>query len=925
MRHFAKSWAILFIVGISGAVSGQPSRGSANRNPSAARGTPRSGNPAATPSQIPPATAAAPGFGIRVAQGVLNATSDPDDHVRCFFTLKQLMDLRPVPGVAKLTEADQSKVLTSVAQAVDEADDKELTPDQKAKFISELANNLDGKLVGKTPGEALTTIMDLLYRITVKSGSLANVLKLPGPESAKQSVVAQAKEDGGNVFAQKLENDLNQDPKWFRAGDVSGNTERLKDHVAKVASELTEANKPAAMRLQSDLLNPGTDLLAAAQNKDKAEQEITNRSKKYGEESFARMVQEQLDLEGSSWFKPGDPKQTLNNIANVIHDIPEEHQATADKVVQKLEASGLTQVSGSVVSSARNELNKLAPPTDIGCAYQILSWEESRLMFGRSVADNFIGVQVTVRNLNAKEEFIVHNAMLSVDSDIHGAIGQYFEGVDKIGVEAYNNAGESLTVRGIIGDSIAAASTLLSTLQPIVDAENFGHAVAAFNGGVVPGWKTMSPDHQKDQLLLIANSGFSATYTTKTVVGKSGAATFYTWFPVKPLKQGWWIQDCAQRVVAVGDGQTKNTPQLGVDLVRARQECSEVTAANFKKEWKTKAYKNWSSISDQLFRDLSHAVVAGIHVQEDSKNKSSVAELKCPKNQRGELDLSKAASDGTINCDVTGENLDKVVKLRLENVANVVDPVRPEATVTVSGDNTTAKASFKVSDVASATGDTYNAYSVGKDGTEVPTGQNVHVDQKTITITGISPSKVDLGTPSNKVTLNGFNLNNLTQVCLIKSGVDSKLIFGVNKGGSKIQATMDVSSSKLSAGEWQIYLNDCSDSNDSKQKLVMTGAVVAAPAVAPAGAPQIQSFVPASASPGQTVTITGTNLLGVETVTFGGVAAKPTSVDAKKITVIVPSGAKSGAVGVTKSGVTKTRAGFKVSPRAGQTPPSKNQ
>jgi hypothetical protein len=124
---------------------------------------------------------------------------------------------------------------------------------------------------------------------------------------------------------------------------------------------------------------------------------------------------------------------------------------------------------------------------------------------------------------------------------------------------------------------------------------------------------------------------------------------------------------------------------------------------------------------------------------------------------------------------------------------------------------------------------------------------------------------------------------------------------------------------KLSAGDWQIHANDCSDMNDSKQKLVVTGVVAAA------AAPQIQAFMPTSASPGQTVTITGTNLSGVEAVTFGGVAAKPETVTDKKITAIVPRGAKSGTIGVTKSGNTKTKAGFKISPGAGQTPPSKNQ
>lgn len=906
MKDQTKSWTILLLVFLATATLGQALQSNPNRK-SKPPATPVTQPPTSTPLAQPQSAngnMAAPGLGARVTQGVLNDTSDPDDHVRCFFTSKQLIDLRPISGVVKLTEADQSKVLTSVAQAVDEASDKELTPNQKAKFISVLAHDLDGKLVGKTPGEALTTIMDLLYQITAKSSDLINTLTLPEPEPIKQKVVARAKKYGGETFAKAVENKLNSaNSSWFKLGNPGATSEMLATLVAKVPNELAGVNRPAAIKLQGDLLNPDADLLAVAQNKEKAVQEIANRAKKYGGDNFSTAAQEQLNGADSAWFKSNDPKQTLSEAANVIDDLPEEHQSAADKTIEDLTTGGLTQASGSVVSSARNELNKLAPPSDIGCAYQILSWNEARLLFGRSVANDFIAVQVTVRNLNAKEEFIVHNAMLAVNSDIHGAVGQYFEGEDKIGIEAYNNAGESLTARGIVGNSITAASALLGALQPIVSVDNFSNAVSAFTGGVVPGWKTISPDHQKDQLLLIANSGFSATYTTKTVVGKSGVATFYTWFPVKPWMQGWWIQDCAQSIVTVGQTPANDVtpPQIGIDLERAKQVCKDAGL----NQWKSKPYKNWSSISDQLFRDLSFAVVAGIHVQEDSKNKSSITDLKCPSNSRGELDLSQASSDGTIGCTLTGDNLDKVAKLRLENAANAVDPIRPEAPVTVSGDNTSAKATFKVSDITAATGDVYDVYSVGKDGIEIATGQKIHLNQKTVAITGLSPSTIDLGSPTNTIAVSGQNLDSLTKLCFSNSATTSKPVFDVNKGTSKTQVTLDITSSKLSPGKWQIYINDCSEPNNSKKELVVAGAAT----------PQVNSFAPASAGPGQTVTILGSNLSGVEIVAFGGVETKPTTSEDDKLTVVVPTGAKSGSISVTSFGITRAKTGFKVVPK----------
>ena len=313
-----------------------------------------------------------------------------------------------------------------------------------------LAGDLDGQLIGKTPGEALATIMNILYQI-----------------KSKEQLLYESARDKSLIRQMTIE-----------------------------------------------------EAQGAGSEGDELSQEL----------------QKKLDDPTANWFQPNDPAKTLNKLSKLVASAPQASTTSAlppnaglaTQTVRTQVASALSrassggsadaQLSGTVVNSARDAINKLAPPADIGCAYQIMSWNQSKLLFGRSVANDFIAVQVTVRNLNAKEEFIVHNAMLSVDTDINGAIGRYFEGADKISVEAYNNAGESLTARGIVGNSIAAASTLLSTLQPIVNVGNFSNAAAAFTGGVVPGWKTMSPDHQKDQLLLIANSGFSATYTTKTVV-----------------------------------------------------------------------------------------------------------------------------------------------------------------------------------------------------------------------------------------------------------------------------------------------------------------------------------------------------------------------------------------------------------------------
>ena len=758
------------------------------------------------------------------------ANSNTDDHVRCFFTVQQLKDLLPTDGVARVTEADQSRLLMSLVETADQASETQLSREEKAQFIAILAGDLDGKLVGKTPGEALATVMNILYHIKTQS----DVVRASATD-ASSLLDALTMYGLSNSDKARLQND----PSWFVRNNPRASSRGLAD------------------RLKNS--DPGVAYVASLASIDPTS------------------------------------AQTMNS---------------------------------SLMASARTAINAMAAPKDIGCAYQILSWNQARLLFGRSVADDFIAVQITVRNLNSRQEFIVHNSELKVDADIHGGMGRYFEGVDKLAVESYNSAGEPLTPRGIVGNSIAAVSTMLSVLQPIVNAGNFSSAVASFTGGVVPGWSKMSPDHQKDQLLFIANNGFSATYSTRTVVGKSSAATFYTWFPVKPFLQGWWVQDCAQSIAGVmtsvsdpeqpsvcsnghpdlsdslQDTHSCASPgpsELGVDLVRARYACRNSSSS----DWDAIPYKKWSSISDDLFRELSWAVVAGIHVQESNKAKGSVSSLSCPVTRSGDVDLAQASADGNITCDITGESLNKIVKLHLQNAANAVDPFRPAADVVVSGDDSNAKASFKASDLGKAPASTYAVFSVGKDGTESSTGQVIHLDPNQVVFSSVKPSAIDLAGPPDSLSLAGFHLDKLTTACVAQPGSvatgQSVSVHSTNASG----ISLDPHTLKLAKGSWVILPGGCMQNPDSG------GVSVTVSGVNP---PTIETVTPMTAAVGATITITGANLTGAK-VTIGGATATSQVISDEKITAEVPVNAKSGTVEIiTTSPVTVKKEGFKVVP-----------
>jgi len=93
-----------------------------------------------------------------------------------------------------------------------------------------------------------------------------------------------------------------------------------------------------------------------------------------------------------------------------------------------------------------------------------------------------------------------------------------------------------------------------------------------------------------------------------------------------------------------------------------------------------------------------------------------------------------------------------------------------------------------------------------------------------------------------------------------------------------------------------------------------TAAVLAPSATTASTAkPAITSFTPTSGKPGATVTITGKNLSGASAVEINGVKAAYTVKSATKITVTVPSNAKTGKISVTtKSGTATSTKSFSV-------------
>jgi hypothetical protein len=149
------------------------------------------------------------------------------------------------------------------------------------------------------------------------------------------------------------------------------------------------------------------------------------------------------------------------------------------------------------------------------------------------------------------------------------------------------------------------------------------------------------------------------------------------------------------------------------------------------------------------------------------------------------------------------------------------------------------------------------------------------------TITSFSPTS---GTSGTSVTIYGTNFGCTASVSF--NGASAS--FAVNSA-SQITATVP---SSATAGQITVTTSGGTDTSSSNFTM--------------AKMPTITSFTPSSGNVGTSVTIYGTNLTGVTSVTFNGVTASFSAGTSTRMSATVPSTATSGRITVTTAGGTAT-------------------
>jgi hypothetical protein len=806
-------------------------------------------------------------------EGKLVSVFDPEnpdggDYVPCQFTAQQLLMLRPKPEITVISSYDEEQIKSAVLEAaLSNANAGVFNDSQKTAFAKALA---EVSLEGLTMSQALTVVIDIVSKTVAPSNE------------AQKAADAATSGTGFDAF--------------------------LKDQLP---SKLYE------------YVSPGITASSPAGRLDQSRSLVANATQ---------------------------PNQKSGSNQAPALSSPEQSQA---KKFEQVVAAGLqasndssSKAKNAIVDSARSVIAAFQRPNDVGCAMSILSWNSVRYAFGQTLADEYIAMQIVVRNMNSQQEFLVHDAEFAVDAELTGAHGRYFSGLDKLTVRQFMLSSRDYGRRNFIVNMAQGVGAILSAATPVWGG-GLASASSVYNAGFLNALNGTWKDHNTEQLNLLNDVGFSASKTDRTVVPKSGTAMFVIFIPSKQFQTGWWTQECANVIITskesvernsrtkknqkseTTDTEQSSTPanvepqdaykkllkyqseRTGIDLEAARAICQQyyspgarstsnasnsedftdpklaqdqdnvpppgttsnasvtekATKVSYIRAPKSVPYKKWSDSSYAIFRELAFTVVAGSHVQEILDTTPSLSKITCPVDAKGDLDFSKI-TNGAISCDLTGQNLDKIAKLKLRNSQDESDKQTADGSVTTSGDSKSAKASFPLDQIGPLNQKAYKVFGVTKDGAENGGTQILHFNLEPILSAAPVPSEISLdkltakGAASVSVKLSGYHLDKLNDIHLDKSDKELSaadiLIDAKAKAGSSTTSTIEITpaeAAKLPPGDYSseklkmyILLISTDDPNTkaySGQILNGSGKVIG-----PSSSPQLTLSLPSSVTSG---------------------------------------------------------------------------
>jgi hypothetical protein len=428
--------------------------------------------------------------------------------------------------------------------------------------------------------------------------------------------------------------------------------------------------------------------------------------------------------------------------------------------VQAVVASAATQV----VEENTPTPTPFPRPKDVSCSMSVMSWKETSDVFGRRVANTFVALQVTIRNLNTKNEFLIHDIQVAIDTGLGSEdfasryFGRFQAGRDKLLVRAVAQRGQSEDARNRTLHALQAIGAIAGASSITAGTAQFKDAVAVFQGAFIPGFTNIFPDHTVEQLNHINDLVFSASNTSKVLVPIQGSVPLVTFIPEKPIEQ----------LPFAWCGYTKKTgfihkdkPHCESDKLEGYVDAYEPgnLAQGAQQPWDDLRFRDWKAAALRILQGRTFVVIGGVHIQEVAKA-GNINNLDCPTLASGPMDISQT-KDGMVTCSVTGEGLDKVSSVALENgTEKIVGKIKS------AKDGNSATLQFDPAKLSDGEG-TYSLYLIDNAGTETDSGDSVSLSKQPF-IKDVKDNALDISkSPDATLTLEGKHLDLLQSVSLV--------------------------------------------------------------------------------------------------------------------------------------------------------------
>ena len=537
--------------------------------------------------------------------------------------------------------------------------------------------------------------------------------------------------------------------------------------------------------------------------------------------------------------------QSTTNAFAITGESPEAKTNTAE---------ALSTAVAVVVSQA----GPIKKPSDVSCGMSVLPWTTVRWAFGREIAENFLVVQVTVRNLNNEQQFLVHDVELAVDTQ-PGVFNRFSSSVDQATVDGVAlTAEEGWSSRDFWLRFATFVGSIVSAISVPVGVSSLKDAAGVYSGAFIPALNKLLKDHSAEQIARLDSSIFTNSQSRRVIVAKNDSATFDSFLPLQSLLQIDW-----ENIYYYKTG--------------AKQPKGDSTFILKSK----KSYKDWSPLALEGLNNSTYVIVAGAHIAETS-SQAQITSFSCPPNDSPAIDMSKVSGD-SFACTMKGTNLAALSQIILENAQDTTDHVYAVGIPSIAAaDPSQATVSFKTKDLQQLKGTSYKIYYELKGQSPQASNLKVTVQQ----VISITPEGLVFGsqTLSTASTAQASVLTNRSNAAL---SVTSITITGTNSGdfaqantcGAAVAAgancTISVTFRPTGTGSRTASVNITDNGPGSPQAITLSGTGTAAPAPAVTLNPAALAFgsqTVNSTSTAQSVTLTnsGNAALSITGITITG-------------------------------------------------------